>query len=337
MEPVTITRMCVGTLQFALKKLYIFQESCISRIEIMPKFVLKIVPIFGILLCSYWIIYKKGLTTFRHIPNSVSPSSSVDLESCVAFQQGKNTVRHMNMIKLQPVPKDLKLFRLAMSESEMGVLLTILEVFTHTMDKYNLTYVMDGGSLLGTYRHHGPIPWDDDLDVMADIDQKETVKKALGSLSPEYVMIEWDRRLKLYSRDGSTQTFNDKAWRWPFLDIFWFKDTGIHIRAMFDGYKLKRRDFYPLKKRPFSYLSVYVPCNVPVLLKAGKINWNMCVSKSYNHKKEMWVSEGRISIPCKKLQQYHPFVRRVVYKDITVEYLEANKRTLCVFKQHKCY
>ena len=223
-----------------------------------------------------------------------------------------------------------------MSECEMDVLLTILEVFTHTMDKYNLTYVMDGGSLLGTYRHHGPIPWDDDLDVMADIDRKEKVKKALESLSPRYVMIEWDHRLKLYSQEGSRQTFKDKAWRWPFLDIFWFKNTGTHIRAMFDGYNLKRRDFYPLRKRPFSFLSVYVPCNVPAILKVSKIDWNICVSKLYNHKKEIWVIEGRISIPCKKLQQYHPFVRRVAHKNVIIEYLEANKRTISVFEEPKC-
>ena len=238
-----------------------------------PEFVLKVVTIiFGILLCSYWIIYTEGLTKFRLMPNIVDdpPSSSVFLEFCESFEQRKNTMGHRNRSKLQPVPKDLKLFRLAMSESEMGVLLEILEVFTHTMDKYNLTYVMDGGSLLATYRHHGPIRWDDDLDLMADINQKETVKKALGSLSPRYVMIEWDHRWKFYSRDGSSQQFSNKPWRWPYLDILWFKDTGTHICAMFYGFNLERRDFYPFKKLPFSYLSVYVPCNVSAILKLVK-------------------------------------------------------------------
>ena len=283
-----------------------------------------VVIIFGILLYSDWI---QSILLLN--PNA--------LDRTVHHKQEKNTVRHTDIPKLQPVPKDLKLFSLAMSESEMGVLLTILEVFTHTMDKYNITYVMDGGSLLATYRHHGPIRWDDDLDVMADIHQKETVKKTLKSLSPEYVMIEWDHRLKLYSRDGSRQTFNDKAWRWPFLDIFWFKDNGTYIHDIFKGNLLKKKDFYPLQKRPFGYLNVSTPCNVSAKLKVNRIDFNMCVSSAYNHMGEIWAREGQISIHCKTLQKYYPFVRRVFYHDVTVEYLEANNRTISVFEKHKCY
>lgn len=33
-------------------------------------------------------------------------------------------------------------------------------------DKYEIKYMMSGGSLLGTIRHNGFIPWDDDIDLM---------------------------------------------------------------------------------------------------------------------------------------------------------------------------
>ena len=41
----------------------------------------------------------------------------------------------------------------------------LLAVFTEVCRKENLRFWVDGGSLLGTIRHHGFIPWDDDVDV----------------------------------------------------------------------------------------------------------------------------------------------------------------------------
>lgn len=43
--------------------------------------------------------------------------------------------------------------------------LTILEDFIKVCSKYNLDYFMLGGSGIGAIRHHGFIPWDDDIDV----------------------------------------------------------------------------------------------------------------------------------------------------------------------------
>lgn len=41
----------------------------------------------------------------------------------------------------------------------------LLAVFTEVCRKEKLRFWVDGGSLLGTIRHHGFIPWDDDVDV----------------------------------------------------------------------------------------------------------------------------------------------------------------------------
>ena len=55
--------------------------------------------------------------------------------------------------------------------------LMILKEFINICEENNLTYYMYAGSLLGTIRHQGFIPWDDDLDVIMFRDDFEKFKE----------------------------------------------------------------------------------------------------------------------------------------------------------------
>lgn len=56
----------------------------------------------------------------------------------------------------------------------------------------NLSYILVGGSMIGAVRHHGFIPWDDDVDVgMIREDYDRFLELCKSDLDPEYFYVDW--------------------------------------------------------------------------------------------------------------------------------------------------
>lgn len=62
--------------------------------------------------------------------------------------------------------------------------LNILKSFKKACDEHGLGFYLAFGSALGAARHHGFIPWDDDIDIFMKIEDMKKLKEVQSSLPP---------------------------------------------------------------------------------------------------------------------------------------------------------
>lgn len=78
------------------------------------------------------------------------------------------------------------------------VLLMIMDDIDTVCRKYGLTYFLCGGSALGAVRHHGFIPWDDDIDITMPRKDYDRLRKLIKKEYPGRYWIQDIRTDKKY-------------------------------------------------------------------------------------------------------------------------------------------
>ncbi|KAI0209844.1 hypothetical protein LSAT2_005438 [Lamellibrachia satsuma] len=200
-----------------------------------------------------------------------------------------------------------------MTSADRAVMQRLLRTFVDTLDAANITYFMYGGTLLGSYRHHGAIPWDDDVDLMVDAAKMPRMKRALASLgSAFHLSTKSMYRWKFYGNESTP--IKNIEWRYPFLDISFYRQNAHGVFDYDPGYAKRFRYskyvVFPLCKRPFWGLMLNAPRDTLGFLKQN-YDLDLCISNAYNHKIEQGIAAKKIvKAKCDKLWSRFPFVFR---------------------------
>ena len=152
------------------------------------------------------------------------------------------------------------------------IMTDMLRDFDRICRKYNIEYWCIGGTLIGTIRHNGWVPWDGDIDLgMLKTDYLK-FKNIINNEIPSNMVfsepsnkpckkLRSNRAKYIYTKWGINWDLNEGIQ----IDIFVFKNDNKYIygHAPICGRPDKNKrifnDIYPLKELYFEDIKVYVP------------------------------------------------------------------------------
>ena len=223
-------------------------------------------------------------------------------------------------------------FHPLVTSDEYRLMLEIWDTFTEICRQNNISYVLYGGTLLGSYRHHGFIPWDDDIDVIAN--KRDVMKlQKIVEKNQEFGTYFHPFCLKFFKVSGA-HTVQHPGYRWPWIDMFYYEENQTHVWDV--GFSVKRQvyfeksRYFPVLYRPFENNLQPVPFDIMYALnQEGKKNPDLCKSSGWSHKHEL--DKDQETIKCSELFAYYPFVYRSYSNNHVKETLKVNETSLSAF------
>ena len=255
-----------------------------------------------------------------------------------------------------PIPYDYDLWQSSplmprlVSRCEYKLMIELLKRFDQLARKYSLEYMMSDGTLLGSWRHHDLIPWDDDIDLLMSVKDKSRLVLAIALESPLLVdRIEFHRRwdgpkefeyYKFYF--SASPRFSEHPWRYPFVDLIFYHENQTHLwpENMQKTSSILKKTIFPLELRPYGPLWLPAPRLPHEFLLA--VNWSrydrICINGDWSHKYErLKYTEDDQSfhsaVYCQDLQEFYPFVQRSSSKK--QEHLVLNRTIIQIMQMDR--
>jgi len=182
-----------------------------------------------------------------------------------------------------------------LNSEQLEMLYKLAETIYDLFRRRNVEIWMDGGTLLGSIRHGGLIPWDDDMDFSTFKCNKKIFETKLVRDLDEAgcgVAPWWYNGYRIFDNKGEILEKHPNC-KYPFADLF-FVDTSKTNKNLIEYCNaeanalwpsgLTVQDLRPLKMGPFGRLELPMPWNPYAHLTTlyGE-HWPHVVHRDYNH------------------------------------------------------
>lgn len=197
--------------------------------------------------------------------------------------------------------------------------------------KHNVMFFLYRGTLLGSLRHHDFIPWDYDIDVIANSSDRDSLRQALSFVGYQFdLYCPMGQRWKFFWTRANT--LPHKHFRWPYIDIFFYSENTSHIFDESSEYRnsfvFPKKDVFPLSWHPFAGAMLSVPCRLQSVVEKN-YSLRACASPKYSHKLESFTPKNWwVVIPCRRLYGLFSLVHRRIAGNVVLEELIKGRQVI---------
>ena len=195
---------------------------------------------------------------------------------------------------------------------EHSLAMALLMIIERICRKNGIPMMMSDGTLLGSWRHHDLIPWDDDVDVMIPLRSRQLFVTQLNQINEtslkHYRLGGGENRKEYYKVFlRNTPSAGGYSWSFPFVDVFFYLNNATHLWQMNDtDTTMQLEHVFPLVMRPLGDIWLPAPRNPKSLFRFDP--FAECKGHFWDHRNE--TGQPELSVPCASLQDIYPFVQR---------------------------
>ena len=277
-------------------------------------------------LCKHGLAYLCTIITalvlgFYLMSYTSSPHLQLDVWSPELIAQLKTSSQELDEQRLPEDKTKWRLFDRRLTAEDEKRVFTILDTLHKISIEKNLTYFIAMKTLLGSYRHHDLIPWDDHIDILVLKDHKDVFIEELAK-NVDYIYNQKSQDIARISLTYGRRHPNVKrakdgikfGYTFPFVGVYYFTLNSHVINHNHNDIPcdIPRDIIFPLALRPLNKKLYFGPHDPRRYFRAQGYNMDNCSTEKRSLHGDFFHNDlEQVTVPCATLINKFPFVQHI--------------------------